>query len=106
MTSLDGTTWVSQSIEDISWKSITWSPELLIFVTVAETNRVAYNSSDFAAYNKNVTMGTQATSTVTVNGNILDIGQSSYQTNIGKLRLQVTAAQSMKQMTQLLYIGL
>jgi hypothetical protein len=59
MTSPDGITWTSRSASEASdWGSVTWSPELGLFVAVADfaaTNKVMTSKSMFQRYASDVT---------------------------------------------------
>jgi hypothetical protein len=89
MTSPDGITWTSKtttSAGDTRYWGITWSPELGIFCAVSDvgTNTVMTSVSDKSSFSEVLNIGTQYTSDVIVKGGKLDIGESSYQTNLGK----------------------
>jgi hypothetical protein len=93
MTSPDGISWTTRtSAANNDWRGLTWSPELGVFCAIGGSgtgDRVMTNVPDLSSFNQNTTIGTRGVTTTTIDGNQLDIGQSSYQTNLGKYASEV-----------------
>jgi hypothetical protein len=84
MSSVDGITWISRPLGiSGAWKSIAWSPELMQ-MNIISNGFSATSDNDFSAFVTDIDLGTRAVTTTNINGNDINVGQSSQNVNIGK----------------------